>query len=145
MDKRLLFLAVLVLASGLVYSFSSERISPSDHITQDHIRVYDDKIVIDVSNAHWATFTDTNSMDPVFDIESNTIEIKPKEVSQVNIGDIVSYHSTIYPGIVIHRVIDIGYDSDGWYAILKGDNNLFRDNERVRFSQVNGIVIAVLY
>jgi Fe-S-cluster formation regulator IscX/YfhJ len=42
-------------------------------------------------------------------------------------------------------VIETGEDSNGWYAIFKGDNNPIRDPSKVRFSQIRRIVVAVIY
>ncbi|MEA3429932.1 MAG: signal peptidase I [Nanoarchaeota archaeon] len=123
----------------------AEKISPYDHISQDQIKVYNDKIIITIDNATWARFTDTNSMDPIIDIGANSIEIKPKSINQVHIGDIISYKSNFMDGIIIHRVIDIGEDKEGAYFYTKGDNNLIRDPEKVRFEQIHGIVVGVLY
>ncbi len=147
MNNKLFALGILmlVLISGVVYSYNSEKSSPSDRIKESDIRVYKDRIVIDLKDAQWAVFTDTNSMDPVFDAEANSLEIKPKSPEEIQVGDIVSYRSSLYSGIIIHRVVSVDYDSQGWYAAFKGDNNLFSDPEKVRFSQINGIVVAVIY
>ncbi len=119
--------------------------SPKDRIGQDQIHVYDDKVVIDLDNPEWAYFTDTNSMDPVLDEGSNAIEIIPSSVSEIQVGDIVSYNSVYVDGTVIHRVIEIGYDNKGWYARMKGDNLNMRDPEKVRFDQIQRVVVAVIY
>jgi len=122
-----------------------EKSSPSDWIKKDQIHVYNDKVIIDLKNSEWAEFKDTNSMDPVFDSESNSIELHPLAPEQLSVGDIVSYRSKYADGIIIHRIIETGYDDSGWYAILKGDNNPSIDPGKIRFSQVEGVVVAVLY
>jgi hypothetical protein len=129
------------------YSLSSntERDSPSDWIKQDQIHVYNDKIVIDLIDAEWAEFEDTNSMDPIIDVSANSIEIKPKNPEFLQVGDIVSYRSKYADGLIIHRIHDIGYDADGWYAILKGDNNPRPDPGKIRFDQIEGVLVGVLY
>ena len=38
-----------------------------------------------------------------------------------------------------------GFDNEGWYAITKGDNNVVEDNWKVRFEQIEGIVIGIIY
>lgn len=123
---------------------AGEVISPSDHISEDNIFVLDDKVIIKVKSPKWAAFTDTNSMDPIIDINSNSIEIKPQNTEEILPGDIISY-SYQDLGLIIHRVIKTGYDEHGWYAITKGDNNFFKDPAKVRFEQVNGVVIGVIY
>lgn len=119
--------------------------SPGDKIPQDRIHVYDDKIVIDVEKAQWAEFTDTNSMDPVLDIEANSFEIRPKSHEEIDVGDIISYKPRDYKGLIVHRVIKTGFDEDGWYAIAKGDNLSKPDKEKIRFDQINGVLVGIIY
>ncbi len=122
-----------------------EKPSPQDWIKEDQIHVYSDKIVIDLSNARWAKFTDTNSMDPVFDAGSNAIQVIPERAEQLGVGDIITYQSKYLKEGVIHRIIEINKDEQGWYAIVKGDNNDAQDPERVRFDQIKKVLVGVLY
>ena len=84
-------------------------------------------------------------MDPVLDIGHNAIQIIPKSEDEIKVGDIISYKSEQIEGNVIHRVINIGEDNEGWYATLKGDNLRSPDPGKVRFSQVRRIVIGIIY
>jgi signal peptidase I len=120
-----------------------EIFSPSDWVNEEQIKVYSDKIVLNVKNATWASFTDTNSMDPFIDETSNAIEILPARAEAINIGDVISYKTNY--GIIIHRVIEKGIDKEGIYYIVKGDNNKLKDPIKVRFEDVKGVVIAVIY
>lgn len=122
---------------------SFEIMSPEDHISEEQIRVYNDRVILDVDDPIWSSFTDTNSMDPLLDAGANGIEIKPVSENDIHIGDIISYKSG--NGIVIHRVIGIEKDEQGVYYIVKGDNNPIPDKEKVRFSNVQGILVAVVY
>lgn len=119
--------------------------SPSDHIKEGQIHVYKDKIVLDIPNAIFAKFTDTNSMDPVIDIEAHSFEIIPESTKQIQVGDIISYKPSNFDGFIVHRVINISMDKDGWYAIVKGDNLTEPDPEKVRFEQVQGILVGIIY
>ena len=130
---------------ALLNSESEELPSPCDRIKEDQILVFRDHIIINFENAEWATFTDTNSMDPVIDAGANAIEYVPKNESEICVGDIMSYKSKYADGVLIHRVNEIGYDDNGWYAIMKGDNNKYKDPGRVRFDQVQRIVVAIIY
>ncbi|MBT5021266.1 signal peptidase I [Candidatus Woesearchaeota archaeon] len=121
-----------------------ERLSPGDHVIEEQIHVFGDKIVLDISDASWGSFTDTNSMDPFLDVGSNSIEIRPKTADQVNVGDVVSYY-TSEKDLIIHRVIEKDVDEKGVYYILKGDNNHVEDPEKVRFEQINGILVGIIY
>lgn len=131
------------------YSFdlfnAKELKSPSNHIDKDQIHVYDDKIVLDIPNAVWAEFTDTNSMDPVIDTEANSIEIIPESTEDIDVGDIIVYKPAEYNGLIVHRVIDINEDEQGWYATVKGDNLTRADPDKVRFEQIEGILVGIIY
>jgi len=124
---------------------SNELPSPRDRVEEKDIYVYNDKVVLAIPNAYLARFTATKSMDPLFDIEANALEIRPSNYSQLIIGDIISYKSKISGDIIIHRIISMGYDNNGWFAIVKGDNNKYADPEKIRFEQIKGVVIALIY
>jgi hypothetical protein len=126
-------------------SFSNEKHSPSDWVKENQIHVYNDKIVIDIEGAMWSRFTDTNSMDPMFDKGSNGIEIIPESAEQVGVGDVVSYKSEYADGVIIHRVIEKGQDEKGDYFIVKGDNNNSADPGKIRFNQIEGVLVGILY
>jgi len=131
--------------SFMPFLSSPERLSPSDHVKEDQIHVYKDKVVIEVADSQWASFANTNSMDPYIDESSNSIEIKPKGPSDIKEGDIISYHSSITGDLVVHRVVSRGVDENGAFYILKGDNNPTKDPEKVRFDQVHGILVGIIY
>jgi len=122
-----------------------ERASPHDFITEKQIKVYKDRVVIMIDNPEWAAFTDTNSMDPVLDAESNAIEIVPRSTRDIHVGDIVSYKSRYADGTILHRVVEIGEDKDGWYCRMKGDNISKIDPEKIRFKQIQRVVVAIIY
>jgi len=124
---------------------NKERNSPSDWIAQDQIDMYSDKVVINLENPQWAIFTDTNSMDPVIDEGAHAIEIIPKSPEDIKVGDIVSYNSDYTDGSIIHRVIEVDTDSEGWYFRAKGDNNAFEDPGKIRFDQVQRVLVAIIY
>ena len=124
---------------------AAERASPSNHIEQDSIHVYHDRIVLDIKDAIFAKYADTNSMDPLLDKDANGIEIKPSSPVQIKVGDVISYKSTLTKSLLVHRVVSRGYDDNGHYFITKGDNNPSVDPEKIRFSQVHGLLIGVIY
>ncbi len=120
-----------------------ELFSPSDWVKENQIKVYKDKITLDIQDATWASFTNTNSMDPFIDETSHAIEVLPEDANQINVGDVISYQSSY--GTIIHRVTEKGKDEEGIYFLVKGDNNKFQDPFKVRFSQIKGVVVAVVY
>jgi len=124
---------------------SNELKSPGDWVKEDDISIKEKYVIVKLANATWSKFTDTNSMDPVIDEFSNSIEIKPTSPEQLKIGDIISYKSTFMPGFLIHRIVDIRTDEKGLYYVVKGDNTNYADAEKVRFEQIKGVVVGVLY
>ena len=124
---------------------TGEKPSPANRITEDQIEVYDDRVIIKLQNAKWAGFTDTNSMDPLIDEESNAIQIVPQSEDEIQIGDIISYDSKTYHTMIIHRVVYISEDENGKYFIAKGDNNPDPDPEKIRFNQIKRILVGILY
>lgn len=121
-----------------------ERPSPADWISQSQIEMTSEGVFIRMSNPQWAIFADSNSMDPVFDAGSHAIQIIPTDKSQVHVGDILSYQSPL-GFVMIHRVTEIGEDAEGWYAIVKGDNNPTPDPWKIRWDMVRRITVAVIY
>src|SRR3989338_4179631 len=120
-----------------------ELLSPGDWVHENQIQVFPNRVVITVPDATWAGFTNTNSMDPLLDEDSNAIEIKPQNPDSIAVGDVISYRTPY--GTIIHRVIEKGMDENGVYYLVKGDNNRFADPLKVRYADVVGVVVAVIY
>ncbi len=120
----------------------TEKSSPANWIKENQILIYDDRIVILVANATLSRYSDTNSMDPNIDFNANGIEIKPGSPSQIHVGDIISFEQG--GELIVHRVIKIGMDEQGWFCVTKGDNAL-QDDGKIRFTQINSITIAIIY
>ncbi len=135
---------VIDLLNPLTMGSSPERDSPSDWIKEKQIEVYSDRVILDIQDAEWAAFTNTNSMDPILDENANAIQIVPKSEADIDVGDIISY---IHPthGRIIHRVAYKGQDEQGTYFIMKGDNNQLSDPDKVRFDQIKTVTVAIIY
>lgn len=129
--------------SPFTISAAPERSSPSDWVKNEQIKVYPNNILLQIKDASWATFTNTNSMDPFLDENANALEIIPDHPDAINVGDIIAYETAM--GVIIHRVIEKGVDESGTYYLVKGDNNLVADPVKVRFEDIQGVVIAVIY
>ena len=122
-----------------------EKPSPTDRIKEDDIKIFSNKIIINIDNANWRKFIDSNSMDPLIDEGTTTIEIKPKNPDEIKVGDIIAYDVEGYDYAFVHRVVEIGNDEEGIYFITKGDNYYKEDNEKIRFGQIEGIIVGILY
>ena len=123
---------------------SLEKPSPYDWVDERDITVGPNSVTFKIDDPEWSTFTNTNSMDPVIDEGVHAIQKRPKSESDIHVGDIVSYIPENYNGVVIHRVVEIG-DDGAWYAYVKGDNNPYRDPQKVRFAQIQRVLVAIIY
>lgn len=120
-------------------------LSPSDSISESQILVYDNQVIIRIPNAQWASYLDTNSMNPVLNSDSNGIEIVPKSINEIHVGDIIAYETKWNNIPVVHRVVDIKEDELGTFFVLKGDNNEKPDPVKVRFDQIRYKLVAIIY
>jgi hypothetical protein len=118
--------------------------SPSDWIKEDQIKVYKNSVVLDLEDPLWVGFSPTNSMTPLLDHNSHGIEIKPDSEDDLNIGDVVAYTNP-KGDVVIHRIVEISEDKNGKYFTFQGDNVPYEDPYKVRFNQIQGVLVAVIY
>jgi len=122
----------------------TEKISPQDRVKENQIRIYEDELIIKIKDTSLASYTDTNSMDPILDYGANGIEINAESPDQIQIGDIIAYTPTWTSGLIVHRVIEKGIDNNGLYFITKGDNNQ-KPDPKIRFEQIKFILIGIIY
>src|SRR3990167_5733096 len=86
----------------------ASRDSPKGRVGENEIHVYSRRVIVDVEDAILARFTDTKSMEPVLNRDTNAIEIKPRDEGDIQVGDIISYTSAFSDAIIIHRVVEKG-------------------------------------
>ena len=116
--------------------------APSDTVNSENIEVYEDRVVLKIKNAQLSRYAPTGSMMPALSEESNGIRITPKDESEINVGDLVTFK--VAGELIIHRVIEKGLDEEGVYFITKGDNNPVSDG-KIRFIDIVGKTIALIY
>ena len=89
--------------------------------------------------------TDTNSMEPVIDHgHLALITDKPRKEYLV-VGDILLFYRRLDNSPrVLHRIIEIGDDEEGWYCITRGDNTVWIDG-KIRYKDILGICVGVIY
>lgn len=113
---------------------------PMMKVNERDIHVYDDHYCVDVGREiKYATYADTESMEPVFGYLNHGIEIIPTSITEIHVGDIISYRNN--DEIIVHRVTDINGDC----LVVKGDNNAMTDNGCVPFNKVSGVLISIIY
>ncbi|MBN2459036.1 signal peptidase I [Candidatus Woesearchaeota archaeon] len=118
---------------------------PFSRISEEDIKVYSDRIIIYVNKAFPASFSGSKSMYPYIREGIYALEVKPDTQDELKIGDIIGFRSEIFNTTIIHRITEIGEDEEGWYAITKGDNNPAPDPGKVRFGDVVGVLVGLIY
>ncbi len=126
--------------TGLVVS---EGILPSDFISNDDVVVLPDRVVLWVENVSLASYKNTGSMYPILGEFSNGLNVVPKEVGELNVGDVISFR--LDNTVVVHRIFEKGVDGKGVYFLTKGDNNEFEDFKKVRFEDIESVLVGILY
>jgi hypothetical protein len=116
--------------------------APSNYINESQIHIYNDSVCIDIINASLSSYTATGSMTPTLSERADGIEIPIIDKSQINLGDLITYSKD--NETIIHRVIEIGIDMDGWYIKEKGDFNIGID-EKIRWEQIKYKTIVLIY
>jgi len=122
--------------------FSDNMTEPSDSVDENQIKIMKDRIILDIQNASLGRYAPSGSMLPILNEKSNGIRVPVYSEKDIKIGDIITFKTK--EGLIIHRVIEIGKDDKGWYAITKRDNNPVSDG-KIRFSQIKYKTIGVLW
>lgn len=116
--------------------------SPGDFVKDGNIEASKDKITINIEGLMLSRYYNSESMLPVFGVNSTGIEIIPKSEEQINVGDIITFEKG--GKLIAHRVIEKGADDKGIFFITKGDNNNL-DDGKIRFEHIKGILVGILY
>tara|TARA_Y100000310_G_scaffold93669_1_gene91178 strand:+ start:2945 stop:3424 length:480 start_codon:yes stop_codon:yes gene_type:complete len=129
--------------TGLVISEDNLKLNlPSDWISNENILVFEDEIVLRILDATISAYEPTGSMEPVLGAGASGIRIVPKSESQVNIGDIISFRQD--GELIVHRIIEKGFDEEGVYFTTKGDNSELVDG-KIRFENIKYVTIGVIW
>jgi hypothetical protein len=139
----IIFVLGIIFFSGFeLTGFVAKEFSPHNIIEEKNILVYEDSVVINLSNYVVSRYNSTKSMVPVIDSNANGIGIRPNSSEDIFVGDIISF----YHGekLIVHRVIEKGEDEFGDYFITKGDNVNF-DDGKIRFEEIDSILAILIY
>lgn len=88
--------------------------------------------------------TDTNSMEPVIDSGNLALIEDTPNIHDLIVGDIILFYRRLDKARVLHRIVNIGNDSQGWYCETRGDNTVWLDG-RVRYHDILGICVGIIY
>jgi len=127
---------------GTGLSIKSNTSAPSNWVDDKDIVVFDDAVMLRIPNATISSYADSGSMKPFFDEKANGIRIVPETADQIEVGDIISYKFENM--LIVHRVVEKGFDGQGVYFITKGDNNMISDG-KVRFEDIEYVTVGVIF
>ena len=116
--------------------------APTDWVSEEDIIILGDKVILRIDGATLSNYVDSGSMVPVLDKGANGIRVVPESEAQVGVGDIVSFR--VGGLLVVHRVVEKGFDGDGVYFVMKGDANLISDG-KIRFEDIEYVTIGIIY
>lgn len=131
--------------SSIIFSEINWPEAKTNWVTSEQIEVYDNYVILKIKNATWSRFGKTNSMAPIINQNTNAIEIVPESHLKLKVGDVISYNFSQTSQIISHRIVKISSDKDGWFCIARGDNNGAADPQKIRFSDIVGVVVAIIY
>jgi len=95
-------------------------------------------------NKEWfiTGISDTNSMEPVIDQGHYAIFSPKRSKKDLIIGDIILMQK--YQWHVMHRIVHISQDNQGWYCLTRGDNTVLLDT-KTRYKDIVGICRGMFY
>lgn len=143
MKKLIVFLFVVLAVSGCVkQQHNTEFFGPQDRIESKNIDFSFYGIEFGESAPEHG-----ESMRPMIDVGSKVLLMeyeKARELKSLNVGDIIVYKNQNDKNRA-HRIVDISFDKVGMYYTTKGDNNWWKDSERIRENHIEYVVVGVLY
>ena len=128
---------------------SGELPSPRVKIEPQEINYDEHAEVLSISNVKsplWVTTVQSsNSMEPLVDIGHIVVLSKdPKYLDDLNVGDIIVWErSPANP--IIHSIVEINQDGEGWYCRTKGLNIPQPDEEKIRKDEVKWVALLVAW
>jgi signal peptidase I len=131
------------ITSNVIFLDYYEKKAPSNFIEEDQIYSENNKLVIDISNFTLSRYCSSNSMVPILNENSTGVSIKPANSDSINVGDIISYWKD--NEIIVHRVVKKDKDDEGFYFIAKGDSAESSDKNKIRFNDIDSVLIAIIY
>lgn len=85
----------------------------------------------------------SGSMEPT--IKTNEVIVTQKiNKSDIKVGDVLSYKSSKDDIVITHRLIEIKIENGEEVYVMKGDNNLSVDDEKITYSQIQGKYINTI-
>ena len=131
-NKKVIILVLIILFIGGCSSQKVKECSSDDIVSSD--------FNLQISN--------TGSMLPTLDDTNKLYFRYINSIENIKVNDIILFKTSFiwnnYTGASdrVHRIVKIGYDNEGWYAITKGDNIKENDGGVRRFEDIKGVLIC---
>ena len=120
-------------------------VAPPSRIALNQIWEQGGRLLIDLPNFKVFSIAPLGtSMLPTLGAGTKVIGIPVKNIESLAVGDIVIYQDVL-GSMLGHRIIETGVDTEGWYAIAKGDNNPQKDPGKLRIGDIKHRIVAILY
>ena len=112
------------------------------------ISLEDNVVLLKFPNARsefvWSEPLCTGSMWPTLICGAVLLEWTGFEEKDLYVGDVIHFYLSEQYTNAVHRIIFIGEDINGWYAITKGDNNTYQDEPLIRLGTIKAKIVGVL-
>jgi len=125
--------------SGNVVSSVS---SPQSYFSDEELLLHEGGLLLEHDDVRLVHFSDTGSMEPLISGESRGIVVSLESYGNLAVGDIIGFEKN--KQTIVHRVIGLGEDAEGFYVITRGDNG-FSDDGKVRKEDIEYVVVGILY
>ena len=111
-------------------------------VSDEKISADSEKVVLYIDNPYLIKYTPSKSMGLMLGVNSTGIGVKPDSPDNISVGNIISFFKD--NSFIAHRVVKKGEDSNGIYFITRGDNNL-KDDGKIRFEEIDSVLVAIVY
>ena len=139
------FFIIYILNKGVISGFvisNNNLMSPSDFLNESSISADNTSVTFFVEKPSLIKYKDSGSMIPTLGVNSTGVVITPSSEDKINVGDVITFRKD--GELVVHRVVEKGYDGQGAYFVTKGDNNNVEDG-KIRFEDIESVLVAVIY
>jgi len=116
---------------------------PQKRVDISDVVISEDAAMINIEELTPGIIAPSGSMFPLLQKDTIVLEKAPEDFNELLPGDIIIF--TYKDTRIIHRIVSVGWDEEGWYANTKGDNNPLADPFKVRFADVKGVVVGIIY
>ena len=113
---------------------------PSPRLDIPAPRIEGTNVIIELKKPRLAAVWSSNSMERYIDSGHCLIEETEFTQDDIHIAQVI-----VHSGGIVHSVYALGADIDGWFCRTWGDNNYEPDPQKVRFEDIEAIVVCPVW